>query len=68
VSVYSESLGRPALPELVRIEQADDAVRISYSGTTLEAADREGSGLDLLAHVTSAALTLAQIERDNDYS
>ena len=66
---YSEKLGRPATPEHLRIEQADDAVRVrvSYLGSVLETTDPDGGQLDLLETVTSAALTLAPTEHDNEY-
>ncbi len=69
VRVYSDELGRPADAESLRIEQADDAVRvrISYSGGVLETADPDGNPLDLLDTVTYAARTLAQTEHDNEY-
>jgi hypothetical protein len=69
VRVYSDKLGRPATPDELRIEQADDAVRvrISYSGSVLETTDPDGDPLDLLETVTNAAVTLAQIEHDNEY-
>ena len=67
VRVYSEKLGRPCDRDLVRIERADNALRVWYSGSALEMTDPEGHALDLLESVTSAALTLAQIEHDNDY-
>ncbi len=67
VRVFSDKLGRPATAERLRIEQADDAVRVSYSGCVLETTDPDGGKLDLLETVTIAALTLSQIEHDNDY-
>ena len=68
VRVYAEKLGRSAQPEHLRIEQADDAVRVSYSGGVVEMTDPNGDDLDLVEAVTNAALTLAQIEHDNEYS
>ena len=68
VRVYSHKLGRSATPEHLRIEQADNAVRVSYSGLALEMTDPDGQQLELLEIVTSAALTMAQIEHDNEYS
>ena len=68
VRVYSERLGRPVEPEHLRIERADNALRVSYSGSALEMADPDGDELDLFEAVASAALTLAQIEHDNEYS
>jgi hypothetical protein len=67
VPVYTEKLGRAASPELPRIERAHGAVRVWYSGGALVMSDPDGNDLDLLESVTNAALTLAQIERDNDY-
>lgn len=48
VRVYSDTLGRPASHDDLRIEQADDAVRvrISYSGAVLETTDRDGDPLE----------------------
>ena len=43
-------------------------LRVSYSGCVLETTDPDGDQLDLLETVISAALTLAQIEHDNEYS
>jgi hypothetical protein len=67
VRVHAEKLGRPCERDLVRIERADDALRVQYSGTALEMTDPAGGPIDLLESVTSAALTLAQIEHDNEY-
>jgi hypothetical protein len=67
VRAYTEKLGRPCDRSLVRIERADDALRVQYSGATLEMTEPDGDELDVLESVTSAALTLAQIEHDNDY-
>jgi hypothetical protein len=69
VRVYSDTLGRPVTPDDLRIEQADDAVRIRilYAGAVLETTDPDGEQLDQLETVTSAARTLAYSERDNEY-
>jgi hypothetical protein len=67
VRTHTKKLGRAASPELLRIERAEGAARVSYSGGTLVMSDPNGDDLDLLEAVTDAALTLAQIEHDNDY-
>jgi hypothetical protein len=67
VRAYSDKLGRLVPSEDLRIEQADDAVRISYRGGEIQMIDPDGGPLDLLECVTEAARTLAQNERDNEY-
>jgi hypothetical protein len=67
VRAYTKRLGRAASAELPRIERADGAVRVSYSGGALVMSDPNGDDLDLFEAVTDAALALAQIEHDNDY-
>src|SRR5262245_43352088 len=68
IRVYSEKIGRSVPSESLRIERAHDGVRVSYSGGTLEMTDPSGDEVDVHEAVTNAALTLAQIERDNEYS
>ena len=65
--LYAEALGRPASPELLRIEHADGAVRVSYAGGTIVDADPNGDDVDLLEAVSSAARTLGRIERENEW-
>jgi hypothetical protein len=67
VRAYSDKLGRAAVSEDLRIDQADDAVRTFYRGSEMQMIDPDGDPPNLLECIAEAARTFVQSERDNEY-